>query len=68
MFFALADTAAAHQRIQKEFVDAGIEWRKLKPLIEMTEHRIVWRALDVKCSSIAAWMPRRRRRCAVSQP
>ena len=68
VLLAFANPAAPGEGGEQALVHARIERRKLEPLLEVAEQpRRRW-PLPRRCSSSAAWQPRNRRRCAVSQP
>ena len=52
---------------EQRLVDAPVERRELQPLLQMRKDLVAGR-LPTRCSSSAAWQPRKRRRCAMSQP
>ena len=68
MLLALADAAAPGERVQQDLVHAPVERRKLEPLLQIPERLVVGDAARRDAPAAAAWQPRNRRRCAVSQP
>ena len=68
MLLALANAAAPGERVQQGLVDAPVERRQLRATSPDSRRPRRPGALPTRCSSRAAWQPRKRRRCAVSQP